>query len=85
MVRKRSRGATRGCRATPRGVWAVAPLFQPFTAYAARGRIFPAPARGDPAPRKPICKRDVAGAAETREMRATVDDDLLDARRGQVT
>ena len=27
------------------------PPFQPLTAYAARGRIFPAPARGDPAPR----------------------------------
>jgi hypothetical protein len=26
------------------------PLFQPLTAYAARGRIFPAPARGNPAP-----------------------------------
>ena len=24
------------------------PLFQPLTAYAARGRIFPAPARGNP-------------------------------------
>jgi hypothetical protein len=27
------------------------PLFQPLTAYAARGRIFPAPARENPAPR----------------------------------
>jgi hypothetical protein len=27
------------------------PLFQPLTAYAAHGRIFPAPARGIPAPR----------------------------------
>ena len=27
------------------------PLFQPLTAYAARGRIFSAPARGTPAPR----------------------------------
>jgi hypothetical protein len=26
------------------------PLFQPLTAYAARGRIFPAPARGTPQP-----------------------------------
>ena len=26
------------------------PLFQPLTAYAARGRILPAPARGNPAP-----------------------------------
>jgi hypothetical protein len=30
------------------------PLFQPLTAYAARGRIFPAPARGNPAPRRLI-------------------------------
>jgi hypothetical protein len=29
------------------------PLFQPLTAYAASGRIFPAPARRDPAPRGP--------------------------------
>ena len=27
------------------------PLFQPLTAYAAHGRIFPTPARGTPAPR----------------------------------
>ena len=27
------------------------PLFQPLTAYAARGRIYPAPARGGPRPR----------------------------------
>src|SRR5580693_2877319 len=27
------------------------PLFQPLTAYAARGRIYPAPARGGPHPR----------------------------------
>ena len=38
------------------------PLFQPLTAYAAHGRIFPAPARGNPAPRvcsieaRPIAK-----------------------------
>ena len=30
------------------------PLFQPLTAYAARGRIFPAPARGNPAPLRAI-------------------------------
>jgi hypothetical protein len=61
------------------------PLFQPLTAYAARGRIFPSTSAENPASHKPICKRDVAGAAETQEMRATVDDDPLDARRGQVT
>ena len=62
------------------------PLFQPLTSYAARGRIFPAPARGEPRTLgKPICKRDAAGAAEMQEMRAAVGDHLPDARRGQVT
>ena len=46
------------------------PLFQPLTAYAARGRIFPAPARETPHPGKPICKRDAASTAETQEMQA---------------
>jgi len=32
------------------------PLFQPLTAYAARGRIFPAPARGNRVPRVPIVR-----------------------------
>ncbi len=32
------------------------PLFQPLTAYAARGRIFPAPARGDPARRVRVAR-----------------------------
>ena len=62
----------------------VAPLFHPLPSYAdtagsslhQRGRT--------PHPGKPFCKRDTAEAAETREMRATVDDHLPDARRGQM-
>jgi hypothetical protein len=43
--------ARRGCRPGPRGVWAAAPAVStPHTAYAARGRIFPAPARENPHP-----------------------------------
>ena len=48
---KRSLEATRGL--PPRGPAAYGlspPLFQPLTAYAARGRIFPTPARGTPYP-----------------------------------
>ena len=61
------------------------PLFQPLTAYAARGRIFPAPSAREPLhPGKPICKRDATVPAETREMQATADDHLPDAHRGQV-
>jgi hypothetical protein len=41
---------------TPAAYGLSPPLFQPLTAYAARGRIFPAPARRSP--RKPICERD---------------------------
>ena len=60
------------------------PLFQPLTAYAARGRIFPAPARGTPHPGKPICKRDATRPAETEKMQFNVDDYLLDSPPGQV-
>jgi hypothetical protein len=42
--------ARRGCRPDPAAYGLSPPLFQPLTAYAARGRIFPAPARGNPAP-----------------------------------
>ena len=38
------------------------PLFQPLTAYAARGRIFPAPARENP---HPDCRSNNAGPALT--------------------
>jgi hypothetical protein len=41
----------RGWRPGPRAAYGLSPpLFQPLTAYAARGRIFPAPVRGNPAP-----------------------------------
>jgi hypothetical protein len=45
------RAARRGCRPGPAAYGLSPPLFQPLTAYAARGTIFPAPARGNPAPR----------------------------------
>ena len=80
-----SRAARPGAQQLPRGVWAVAPALS--TPHCLRGtrQDLPCTSEENPAPRKPICKRDVVGAAETQEMRTAVDDDLLDARRGQMT
>ena len=72
MKRHRSQvGSTRGGRPGPAAYGLSPPLFQPLTAYTARGRIFPAPARGEPRPRKPICKRDAMRPAETEKMETT--------------
>ena len=38
----------------------------------------------NPAPGKPICKRDAPSTAETRETQGAVDDHLPDARPDQV-
>jgi hypothetical protein len=78
MVRKRSRGEPPGAATPdPSANGLSPPLFQPLTAYAARGRIFPAPAWGDLPSRKPICKRDATRPAETEEMQVNVDNYLL--------
>ena len=78
-------GAPGAAAPDPAAYGLSAPLFQPLTAYAAGGRIFPAPAGGTSHPGKPICKRNAAGPAEMREMQATADDHPSDARRGQVS
>jgi hypothetical protein len=47
---------TRGCRPGPRVYGLAAPVFPPPCVLRGRGRIFPAPARGNP---HPVCPRDV--------------------------
>jgi hypothetical protein len=42
------------------------PLFQPLTAYAARGRIFPAPARGTRTPSKEHASGGASGSRMDR-------------------
>jgi hypothetical protein len=59
----RQKGERRGCRPCPAAYGLSPPLFQPLTAYAAGGRIFPAPAWGT----RSCDPRAIAGGVEESE------------------